>query len=320
MPASADPAGPTNYQSTIVDAEPEVAGIDAEIIGGDSFMLITVDSSSVVEVLGYRGEPYIRFLPGGVVEENDLSPTRYLNEDRYAEVDIPAEASPDAAPRWRQVASDGSYAWHDHRAHWMNPIAPPGKGPGDQILEGVVPLVVDGVEVDLTIVSVWQSPPSRFPALAGIVLGLVLAAGLLARATTQQAARGGAVVALVALVVGAVAYWSVPSETVPQVTLWLAPAVSLVVMLAVVRRGGTSAWQLWVSKNATTLVFVAAVILVAWAVLRWEWMWLAILPTSGPFWLDRFVTALALSGGIGIAVASLRSAFVRPARPAAQSA
>ena len=112
--AAADPPGPTDYLSEVIDVDPPTSGIDIEIVGGDSFVLLSVDPGLRVDVVGYSGEPYLRFLPGGTVEENRLSPTKYQNEDRYAIAEIPAEASSEAEPEWVVVAEDGSFAWHDH--------------------------------------------------------------------------------------------------------------------------------------------------------------------------------------------------------------
>jgi hypothetical protein len=311
-PANADAAGPSNYLSSIVEVEPDVEGVEAKIIGGDSFLLLSVDSPSVVEVVGYRGEPYLRFLPGGIVEQNDLAPTTYLNEDRYAVVDVPADASPDAEPEWRQVAGDGSFAWHDHRAHWMNEVPPPGKGPGDQILEGVVPLRVDGVDVDLSVVSIWQPAPSRIPVVAGLGAGVALAL-VLARRSAAGAAGAGLLLAAAALAAGLVAFLSVPSETAPEWTHWVVPALCLTLLLTAASPRTSRTWSAVIERNRVTLVFVAAVALAAWAVQRWDWMWLAILPTAAPAWLDRLVTAAALAGGVGVALAALRSAVARSA-------
>ena len=93
--------------------------IDVRIVGGDSFVLLTADPGTDVVVLGYDNEPYLHFRADGVVEENRRSPTVYQNRSRYGSDDAPADADPTAAPEWQQVASGGSYAWHDHRAHWM---------------------------------------------------------------------------------------------------------------------------------------------------------------------------------------------------------
>lgn len=146
--ALADPPGPTDFGSEVVEIEPALGGFEIEIVGGDSFVLLSVDAGVTAEVVGYQGEPYLRFLGDGTVEENAASPSKYLNEDRYAAGALPATANAAAAPDWQVVGRDGSYAWHDHRTHWMNPLDPPGLGPGDQIAEGVVPLVVEGTEID----------------------------------------------------------------------------------------------------------------------------------------------------------------------------
>jgi hypothetical protein len=74
---------------------------------------------------GYDGEPYLRFDAGGGVYRNASSPATYLNEERYGAVDVPASAAKAAAPRWERVAHGNTYAWHDHRIHWMSTIDPP---------------------------------------------------------------------------------------------------------------------------------------------------------------------------------------------------
>jgi len=298
-PALADPPGPTDFQTSIIEIRPELPGFEAEVIGGDSFVALTTDGSVPIEVVGYQGEPYLRFAPDGRVEQNDRSPTTYLNEDRYASVDVPPDASPDAEPLWRVVATDGSFAWHDHRAHWMNEVAPPGRGPGDIILEGVVPLLVGGVEVDLTVQSVWQDPPSPLPAVLGFLAGLALAAVAWLRLKSRGLAIAIAGVSAVASVVGVVGYFSVPSETVPSWTLWVPPAMSLVLALAALVPPIARRW-------GPTLLLLAAVELVIWAVVRWDWMWKAIIPTAAPYWIDRLVTAAVLAAAAGLAAAAVR--------------
>ena len=52
-------------------------------------------------------------------------------------------------------------------------IRPAGKSPGDQILEAVIPLRVDGEDVDVTVVSVWQPAASAVPAFLGYAAGPV---------------------------------------------------------------------------------------------------------------------------------------------------
>lgn len=172
--AWADPAGPTDYRSEIVSVEPPPSGVHIRMIGGDSFLEVSVDRGIELEVVGYRGEPYLRFGPDGAVEINDNAPSTYLNEDRYGETDVPPSASADVDPSWRVVSEDGVHAWHDHRTHWMNQSRPAGE-PGAQILEANVPLVVNGIDTDVTVISTWEPPPSPWSASAGAVIGAAIA-------------------------------------------------------------------------------------------------------------------------------------------------
>jgi hypothetical protein len=306
-PARADPAGPTDYRSEVVAVVPEVPGVRAEAIGGDAFIVLEVEAGVTVEVIGYRGEPYLRFLPDGTVERNARSPSTYLNEDRYAEVDVPPGVAPEAEPLWEPVAADGSYAWHDHRTHWMNEARPPGRNPGDQILEGVVPLIVDGTEVDVTVISVWEPPPSALPVVLGAAAGMLAAFWSFRSRGLILPAAG---LSGIALGLGAAAFASVPAETAPSSLMWVVPAVGLVVVSGAAARGSAPV-------TSAAALLVAAELLV-WAVLRWDWLWRAIIPTNLPFWADRAGTALVMTGAVGLGAAAgwrtLRPDAARPER------
>ena len=76
-------------------------------------------------VQGYQGEPYLRFVPGDGVYENTLSPSTYLNQQRYGNVEVSREADPAAGPQWRRVSTTDGFVWHDHRVHWMAATDPP---------------------------------------------------------------------------------------------------------------------------------------------------------------------------------------------------
>lgn len=123
-PASAHGGGgdATNYRTEVRD--PGDPGLSWRVYGGDSLIELTNRTGAEVVIVGYQDEPYLRFTPGDGVFANTRSPTTYLNRERYADVEIPAEADPKAAPSWRQVADGDRFAWHDHRAHWMAPDDP----------------------------------------------------------------------------------------------------------------------------------------------------------------------------------------------------
>jgi hypothetical protein len=205
-PAAADPARPTDYESRIDAITPDVDTISARIVGGDAFIELTADPGTEVTVLGYDGEPYLQFLDDGTVQENTRSAATYLNDSRYGrpeEVDVPADISPEDEPVWRTVATGGTYAWHDHRVHWMSPDRPPDVEPGDIIQTQDVDLVVDGEPVAITVSVLLAEPISPLPWLA---LVLVAAVGISAlgwkRGALPVAAVSAAVAAVLAIVAG----------------------------------------------------------------------------------------------------------------------
>lgn len=297
--AVADPPGPTNYKSEVTNVEPPAIGLDIEILGGDSFLLLRVEGLPV-EVIGYQGEPYLRFFPDGTVEENAASPSKYLNEERYGG-DLPPEADADAPPQWEVVASDGSFAWHDHRTHWMNSQPPPGLGPGDQVAEGVVPLLVSGAEVDVTVVSIWQDPPSSVPVTLGIIAGVGLGYASIRRRRTVLIPVV-LTLAVMASIVGVVAYRSVPAETGPAWSLWVLPATALALVSLAMTAGRFGDV---IARHQTMLVLIASLELVGWGMAHWGWLWSAIVPTALPYWLDRLLSSTVLVGAAGAAAAAL---------------
>jgi hypothetical protein len=113
-PAHADPAGPTDYRSEVVSVDPPTPTVDVGILGGDSFVDLTVRPGTEVIVVGYQGEDYLWFRPDGTVWENRRSPSTYANAERYGS-DVPELASATAAPDWVRVGDGGRWAWHDHR-------------------------------------------------------------------------------------------------------------------------------------------------------------------------------------------------------------
>lgn len=305
-PAFADPAGPTDYLSEVTEIAPPTDEIEIDVIGGDSFVELTVEPGTEVLVLGYRGEPYLRFDPDGSIWENRRSPATYLNEERYGN-EFPPEADPDAEPEWERIGGSGSYAWHDHRAHWMQPQAPAG-GPGDRILEGVIPLFVDGDEVDVTVVSTWQEPASRVPIYAAIVaaVGLVGGAWVLLRRESGLWTATAVPVALLALVAGVLQYRSLPAATEPRLVWVLLPALALVAALVAVVAG-----RLGRDFVATGATLVAGVELAMWGGVKRDGLTAALIPSDAPGWFDRFATTLALVAGVGLALLALWDLFGR---------
>lgn len=312
-PATADPAGATNYQSIVVSVLPPVPEISVDIVGGDSFVMLTINDPVEVIVHGYEGEPYLMFRPDGSVIENQRSRSTWLNKDRYGVGAVPTDASANANPLWRQVASDGRYAWHDHRAHWMNPVDPPGAEPGDQVLEATIPLLVNQVSVSVTVASYLLAAPSPWP---WITLSLATAAGaiLVARFGRLHQMLLAVTLGSVALFLGVVAYRSVPPETAPVKMLWVLPIIAC----------GSALFAIALRHRVATTVYPdglgvsAGLCLLGWALLRTPALSKAIVPSDAPVLVDRAaITACLAVGAITVVIAF--AGLLRPRRLAALS-
>lgn len=303
--ALADPAGPTDFRTTVVGITPATEGIRLSVVGGDSFLRIEVDPGHSVLVLGYDREPYLRIGPDGFVDQNRRSYATYYNEDRFGLATIPATVDNDAEPDWERVGSGGAWAWHDHRAHWMGIEPPIGLVAGESLPDQVVPIVVDGTEVAVELRTTLLEQPSRLPVVAAAVVGLVigLLGVLLGRASTTLVTLLGSVSGVV---VGSAQWWSLPAETDRQVTWWLLPLLATLAVLAAVASYGRSRSAL------LALTLLAGLQITTWSVARRDVLVRAILPTDLPAGLDRGVTAFSLSLAVVVVVATTGRLFRRP--------
>ena len=295
-PAAADPPAPSDYRSTVTAVDPASEAVDAEIVGGDAFLELRVDGVEVV-VHGYGGEPYLRFLADGTVERNVRSPATYLNDDRQGAVDLPAEADDEAEPEWEQVAEGGTYAWHDHRVHWMGSNRPPGAEPGEIVQEWVVPVEVDGTATEIRGELELAEEISPLP---WIVLGLggLVAVAMAGRRRTQPVAAAAVTVAAAAALVVGWAEWSAaPAGS------GMSPLPAVVPLVALVAGGLALAVHRRQPAAAAVATLASAAALLGWGMLRISVLAEPVLPTELPFALDRAVTALAI--GVSLAAAGI---------------
>lgn len=308
-PVLADPPGPTDYQSEVRSIVPETSAIEVGIVGGDSFVELRVEPGVEAIVIGYEGEEYLWFRSDGVVLENRNSPATYLNANRYGTDGVPSTARADAEPTWEQVATGGYWAWHDHRAHWMQSARPFGLEAGDQILEAVIPIVVDGETVEVTVISTWQPAPTPAALWLGVVAGLGVGVGAwFLRGRRVPAIAASVPLVVLAVVVGAVQYLSLPSATDPRpiwIVLPLIAAVSVVVGLLLAARRRRFA--------ADAAMLLVGVELAVWGIAKRDGLGAAIVPTNAPYWLDRFATSAAMVGGVMLVATAIWSLFVVPA-------
>ena len=317
--AAADPPVPTDFRSTVDAIDPAADGVRAEIVGGDAFLELSVDEGHEVVVEGYQGEPYVRFRPDGTVERNLRSPATYVNESRDGAVDLPdgvdAETAETAEPDWQPVADGGTYAWHDHRVHWMGGERPEGAEPGDWTRPWAVDVVVDGTETRITGTLALAEGVSPLP-WAALALAAGAAAALVGRRRPVLTAASAALVAgALALPVGWAEYDATPAGAGANRLLVVVPVVGLVAAALGLgfalrsagidaRLAGCRPERATVAATvATTATLAAAAAAGGWCVLRLEVLWRPVLPTELTYGLDRAGTAVAL--GLAVAAAGL---------------
>jgi hypothetical protein len=205
VPAVAEAHGPTAPIATsyLAKADRVPAGLDAQIVDGDLRMWLSVPASTTVEVLDYRGAPYLRYSHAGVQINHNCS-MYYLNETPLAQTP-PAGLGRTTPPDWQPASSGHSYGWQDGRLAAFAAIA---LAPGTRYVgEWSVPILVDG---RLTAISggLWyHGAPSIFWFWPVVVMLLcTLAAWRLRRpALDARIARGLGATSLIAFAVAGAA-------------------------------------------------------------------------------------------------------------------
>jgi hypothetical protein len=183
-PAALAHEGNPNYRSEVRAIAPALPGLEARVRGYDDAIELVYDGEHPLVVEGYRSEPYLRFNPDGLVEVNRRSPAAYLNEDRFAKVELPDRADHRARPSWATVAENGRYDWHDHRIHWMGEgTLPPqveDEGERTRVFGWEIPMASGGRPVEVRGTLTWLgNDEDGFPAAAGLTLGGALVGGAL---------------------------------------------------------------------------------------------------------------------------------------------
>jgi hypothetical protein len=296
----------SNFDSGIVDA-PELAGVEWNTHGGDQYLSVTNESDTEIVVAGYEGEPYLRVGPDGVWE-NLSSEATYVNAERYGDIGmLPEGVGPNEPPEWVQVSTAPTYAWHDHRIHWMSPALPPvvtdpgrevviplGPGGSDQ---WVVPFTAGGVEHEVTGETRYVPPPSPLPWLA---LAFVLTAPAL---LGLRSGRGpGWVTALARPAAAVLVTVSLLNVThlvddflaVPlPLTTQLVSAVQTALFIALGLFGGLVAWR---GRDGafTALGVGSGGILIGQGLLYLDVLGASATASAFPDWVTRLVITLSL--------------------------
>lgn len=302
-PASADPPSPTNFESEVTAVVPETDAVEVSIVGGDGFLLLDVDEGHTVEVPGYSGEPYLRVAADGTVEENEASPAAYLNQSRDR-TGAGRSFDTEAEPRWRTVATDGRWAWHDHRIHHMGGAVDPAATTSEGRL-WTVPIVVDGTDVTIEGRYRLLDAPSALPWLVAIAVVAALVVVLGARLSPVGVAGIATFVGGIGALVAGMAQRSASPPGAPASTL-------VVILPAVAVVGGTIAFLQRGRVVRAVAALAAAAALGGWAALRLGVLWHAELPTDLAPFTERALTSLALATAVGAAIVVVRSGALAP--------
>ena len=296
-PAQADPAEPTNYQSTVLGLTPSTNVAVFEVVGGDSFLQVTVTPGHEVLVPGYFDEPYIRIDADGSVWLNEDSPAYYINFDRYGNAEIPDDVDGQGESRWVMVARHGTYAWHDHRSHWMSPDLPPVVS-GDErqvVFPWEIPVVIDGRDTVIDGELSWIPSESPVPGLlAGVIALLPLAFWTRGRATLLLIVIAAASLVSASVILSEMMATPANARVFP---VWIVYAV---VALAAAGVGLTRARSR--PRLASRLALFSALVLLVWTVAASDILWRPILPSVLPEIAARAFLGLVMWSAAGVAV------------------
>jgi hypothetical protein len=173
----------SNYRVELTGVAPATPGLHVSIADVSGTLHLSWSGRGDVVVAGYDGEPYLRVDDAGVAR-NVRSPATYLNQNRYARVEVPAIADSGAAPQWQPISAGHTVQWHDHRTHWMDVTPPPAVQAEPSRTHVIidhwqVPLTVDGRAATIDGRLLWVPPPSTVPwwlltlGIATALLGLL---------------------------------------------------------------------------------------------------------------------------------------------------
>lgn len=259
LAAMGRPANASAHSATVVNAldfRAQVTStgrsgvVSARILDGDRRLELAVAPAATVIVLGYQGEPLLRFSPGGV-EVNERSPSAITN--RLARRGAVPALDPHAAPEWVSVSDSHRFAWHDHRL---------GPTPGHPYAQGNVghwriPLVVRGHADAISGRLLHRRGPPSWPwfvliaATAGVALALASLRGR--RHVVERTTYLGAAVGGFAAAAASISFGFVPGRS----------ALDAWAVVVVCGTGAAAALALFISSPRTRIALAGFVGLIA---------------------------------------------------------
>ena len=170
-PAALAHEGNPHFLSQVDRITPQSQGITVDVLNRDDRLLLHNTSGKDVVIEGYDDEPYARLLADGTVQVNTDSEAYYVNNDRFANVDVPAGVDGKGPPQWKEVGKTGRFEWHDHRAHWMGKDTPgqvKDESVRTKVFDWQVPIEVDGTKGAIAGTLFWTPLPGGGPPLGAV--------------------------------------------------------------------------------------------------------------------------------------------------------
>jgi hypothetical protein len=170
----------TDYETVISEFSPPDPAIGLRTVAMGDRLELANPTDAEVTIFGYEDEPYARVSSGGTFV-NERSPAYWLNQSFDEDRQLPPEADATAPPKWIELSSSSTFAWHDHRAHWMESTIPEAvaEDPDSQhviIDDWQVSMALEGQEFVARGDVVYEPGPSVVPwAILGIVVALAIA-------------------------------------------------------------------------------------------------------------------------------------------------
>lgn len=172
--------GGEDFTAVLGQLTPPTPGVTLAAVENGSRLQLRNGTGEQVIVLGYYDEPYLRVGPDGTFE-NTLSPSTYVNRDRYGGQSGGTIDATSLPPQWRRTGDGPTLFWHDHRAHYMGGPYPPAVQARPRVRQvvqsSVVMLRVGDRPVTATLDRVYVPPPPSWPwwvLLGGLALGTAL--------------------------------------------------------------------------------------------------------------------------------------------------
>jgi hypothetical protein len=174
----------TDFEARVTGFRPAAPGLEARTLSGDQRLELRAPPTLTVIVLGFLGEPFLRFSPAGV-DANLSSPTATSTRVIGA-----SEAVTAARVEWRHIKSGHTFAWHENRLRPMQRVRNPGPR-ARAVAAWSIPLVVDGRRTELAGTEWYASRPAAWPwllASALLVAGAVFATRRMSRRMQRRVA------------------------------------------------------------------------------------------------------------------------------------